>query len=122
MSDQYSVRLENRHGKLVEEAEETGIADNQTEAFKTLLEGGALYYGLNGSAGRTRLRRLVARAADAFAFGGVVFLGLTFLLPLEVRLVALSATWGVAVLLFGLDRVLAHYEPRVSARLWGGKA
>lgn len=123
MADPTPVRYEQRHHEAAEEAQEVGMAPNQSEAFKTLVEAGAKHHGLNGHDGTTRLRSVVKRLADAFGFAGIVFLGLTFWFPVEVRAVALASTWGVAVVLYGLDRVLARVEPRVSARIpWGGEA
>lgn len=117
------IRLEQRHQDAIEEAEEVGLGSNGQEAARALLDAGAKHHGLNGHSGDTRLQGVVRRLADAFAFAGVVFIGLTFWFPLEVRAVALASTWGVAVVLYGLGRVLARVEPRVSVRIpWGGVA
>jgi hypothetical protein len=123
MSDHFTIRFEQKYTDLIDEAEDAGLGSNGTEAVKALLDAGAMHHGLNGHAGNTQLQRVVSRLADAFAFAGIIFIGLTFWFSVEVRAVALASTWGAAVVLYGLDRVLARYEPRMSARLpWGGGA
>lgn len=115
--------VEQRQTEAVDQVQELGLAENKSEALRTLVNEGEVSLGLNGHDGATRLQSVVKRLADAFGFAGIVFLGLTFWFPVEVRAVALASTWGVAVVLYGLDRVLARVEPRVSARLpWGGVA
>lgn len=114
-----SIDLEQRHYRLAEEMEENGDADNQSEAIRTAIDAGGKAMGyLNGEKHDTRLRTISRRFADAFALLGLMWLGLTFFLPVEMRMFAVGP-FAASVACLAIDRGLAAVEPRVTRRLSG---
>lgn len=116
------IGLEERQLDAIEEAEELGIGANEQEAARALIDRGARSYGLNGHGeGDTRLRRAVRRSADALGTVSILVLGASLSWPDEIRTVFVLLPLVSALVMYGLDRVLGAYEPRVSAWLSRGE-
>ena len=119
MAKRVTVRLENGQKHAFEEMERDGAADSQSEALRRALNVGLAELGyLNGQNRDTRIRMVARRFADAFALLGVLLLGTTFWLPLEIRMYVV-APFAMALACWGLDRFLEGHEPAVSNRLAG---
>lgn len=117
MGEHKSVRLEKKQLDAISEMAEDGVADNESEALRNALDVGLHEYGyLNGGTQDTLLRQLTRRVGDAFGLLGILWLGVTFVYPIELRAFAIPI-FLVALGLYGLDRLLAGFEPGVSKRL-----
>ena len=120
-----NYRLEQDQIEAIDEAEELGLADNEPGAARFLIDEGARSRGLNGhGTANTTLRAVVRRAADSFAMFAIMTMAALYFMPVPTS-ARLLVVWPFAtsVALYGIDRVLASYEPGLSARLpWGGKA
>ena len=118
-------RLEQHQIEAIQEAEELGLAENEPGAARLVIDEGAQSLGLNGHADPdTALRAVVRRAADSFAMFAIMTMAALYFMPVPTS-ARLLVVWPFAtsVALYGIDRVLASYEPGLSARLpWGGKA
>lgn len=120
MGVQTTANLESGQKKALEQMVEDEVADTQSEALRRTLNIGLADLGyLNGTPvdnGDTRLRAAARRFTDAFALLGVLLIGVTFFLPLEMRMFVI-APFGAALACHSIDRALASYEPAVSRRL-----
>lgn len=115
-----SVNLESGQKEAFDRMIDDEEADTQSEALRRTVSIGLAELGyLNGTppdTGDTRLRATARRFADAFGLLGLFLVGVTFWLPLELRMYVV-APFGAAIACHALDRVLETYEPAVSRRL-----
>jgi hypothetical protein len=121
MPDKVSVDLEKGQKGAFEKMEERGDADNQSEAMRRCINIGLAELGyLHGDPrdvdGETPLRTVARRFADAFALVGLILVGFTFVYPLGLRAIA-AFPFAASLGCYGIDRVLATYEPAVTRRL-----
>lgn len=110
-----SIALENRHFDIAEEMVDNGDVDNQSEMVRTAIDHYAHTrgYHTNGDKHQTRLRTLLRRLGDAFGLLAVLWIGLTFYYPLELRGFAIPFLL-VALTFHATDRLLATREPALS--------
>jgi hypothetical protein len=76
MAEHKSARFEKAQLNAIEQAQQLGLADNQTEAMKLLINAGAAEHGiLNGNAKttvrRSQVRRLMQDVSNAAAYLGL---------------------------------------------------
>lgn len=117
MAETYSARLTPQQEEALEAMSDNGDADNTSEALRMALDEGLIELGYrNGAKQETRLRATIQRFADAFGLLGIIVVGVTWLYPLGFRMWAIPI-FLIALTLYGLDRLLADYEPDVSNRI-----
>jgi len=120
MGSRETVRLENKQMEAAAEMERQGEADNKSEALRTAMNVGFSEMGyLNGNgreAQDTRLRAAASRFGEAFGLLGFMWIGVSFFMPLEFRMLAI-APFAASAACFGLDRLLESVEPAVSQRI-----
>ena len=119
MAERTSVHLEQHQLDVIEDMAEEGKADNESEALRMFLNAGMREYGYrNGESNQTVLRTVIHEMAKLFFVSGLVLLGVTYFLPVELRLVAVGPIFS-GLFLLGVDRALESVEPRVSKKLRG---
>jgi hypothetical protein len=101
----------------LEEMSESGDADNQSEALRSVVTAGLHQKGyLTANGRKTPLREASRRLGETFALLGVIWLGVSFWLPIEMRSLVV-APLAASVACFGIERALRTWEPAVSKRL-----
>jgi len=119
MAQSVSGRLDDDIVDGLEEMTDNGDAENISEALRMTCSAGLRQYGYYwGEKRDTRLRKTVRRFIDAFALLGVMWIGVSFWLPLELRALA-AAPFAASAACLSIDRVLATHEPAVSNWLAG---
>lgn len=117
MGERKSIRLERKQLDGISAMVEGGDADNDSEALRTALNAGLAELGYrNGERNDTTLRMASRRFADAFSLLGVMWLGMSFWLPIEFRIYAVGP-FAASVACLAIDRGLQAHEPRVSRRI-----
>lgn len=117
MAERKTVHLEKQQLEGLDGMVEAEMADNSSEALRNALNVGLTKYGmLNDGHYDTRLRQTARRFGDAFALLAVLSFGLTFMYPVEFRLLAV-APLAMSLGCYALDRVLKLKEPGVSKAL-----
>jgi len=120
MGERKSIRLENKQLDAAGEMERQGEADNRSEALRTAINVGFSEMGYLNGDGRetqdTRLRAVASRFGEAFGLLGLMWVGVSFFMPLEFRMLAI-APFAASAACFGLDRLLESVEPAVSQHL-----
>lgn len=117
MADKVDVRLSSDQMNSLQAMQDEGLADNRSDAIRTALDRGFVQLGYrNGQKRDTRLRLVTRRLADAFALLGVMWIGLSFWLPIEYRAYAVAPLLA-SVTCLTIDRVLQSHEPAISRRL-----
>ncbi len=119
MTDRLTGKFDQDHVDGFEAMQEAGDADSYSEAIRIACNVGLQNLGyINSERKQTRLRELTRRFADAFALLGLMWLGVSFWLPLEVRMFAI-APFAASVTCYVLDRLLKTLEPAVTKRISG---
>lgn len=119
MAETYTARLTKEQEDAIDDMVDSKKADNDSEALRMLLTAGMREYGYrNGETNQTVLRTTVHEMAKLFFTAGVVLLGVTYFMPVELRLVAAGPIFS-GLFLLGVDRALESVEPRVSKKLRG---
>jgi hypothetical protein len=119
MAQQKNTRLERHQLQAIEDMVDRGIADNESEAHRMLLNAGKREYGYkNGGYTDTMLRLATFRVGVLLAIAGIVGLAFTFAYPVSARLPSF-AVLVVGAGLYGVSSVLERHEPQVSQRLKG---
>ena len=117
MASRKTVRLNKTQENAITDMAERGIADNESEALRTMLNAGMHEYGYNnGEYRNTNLRSVVQEATRILLYAGIAWLGLTVFLPLQFRALSVVLVVG-GVFLLGVDQLLKRVEPRVTDSL-----
>lgn len=119
MAETYTARLTKEQEDAIDDMVGSDKADNDSEALRMLITAGMREYGYrNGETNQTVLRTAIQEMAKWFFISGFVLLGVTYFLPVELRLVAVGPIFS-GLFLSGVDRALESVEPRVSKKLRG---
>lgn len=124
MSRNASIQLDQHQLDAFQNMKDEEIGDTHTERHKMVLDRGFRELGyIDGSYPDTVLRSAFRRLADSFAIVGLMMVGLTLFMPLEVRALALGP-FIASIACYTIDRVLKRVEPSVSNRLmfWRGES
>lgn len=117
MAELKSIRLEKHQIDAIEDMEERGDADTQTEAHKRLLNAGLREFGyFNGEYTDTALKSIVGQLSTYMLVAGVVWTGLTWYYPRVYAMPAIGLFLS-GLFLGGVERALQDYEPRVTNKL-----
>jgi hypothetical protein len=100
----------------LDEMVECGEAASVSDAVEQTVRDGLEQRGYIGGVRDTPLRRLFRRFSDALALVGMVWLGLTFLMPVGFRALAIPF-FASAIALHAGHKLLGAKEPAVSKRL-----
>lgn len=108
MSTHKSIRLEKQHEDAIEDLDNRGVADNESEAHRMLLAAGMREFGYEagGYQAASPLSWVAGEFARAFAWIGVAWLALTALFPVVWRMgavFALLASLGCVVVRHVVD-------------------
>lgn len=108
MGEQERLYLDRQHRNALDRMEQTGPAENRSEAAKRLIEAGAERKGCwNGSTNGRGIKRLTAEFSRAFAWIGIAILALTLFAPVEFRwpaVFAFFAAFGCSGLYVAVDQ------------------
>jgi len=116
-----SVRLDKHQEDAIGDMTDRGVADNDTEALKQFLNAGMAEYGYEHGHRRSNpLATIAAEFARAFAWIGVGWLALTWLLPIEFRVGAIFALLASLGSL-GVKHIAEEYDIGVDKTLVGGE-
>jgi len=119
MAERKSVHLEQHQLEAIEDMVNRGLADNESEAHRILLNEGKRGYGYkNGSYSDTVLKSVCGEMSKLFLLAGVVLVGVTYFYPVSLRLVALGPIIS-GLFLLGVERILESHEPKVTNTLRG---
>jgi len=125
MAELKSTRLEKQQLDAIEDMDERGLADNESEAHRMLLNAGMHEYGYkNGDYTETALQQSLEKISWLLMLGGVMGLAFTIWYPVSARI----PSFAVLVTGFGLWRLalfVESREPDLSNRLksvFGGEA
>ena len=119
MAQVKSARFTKEQEEAIEDMVERGMADNESEAHRMLVNSGMREYGYqNGSYADTALKSFVTRAAWLLTVAGLVGLAFTFAYPVPARIPSF-AVLVVGVVLFPIREWLESREPDVSNKLKG---
>lgn len=117
MGETLSGHVDTDQVEAIQEMVEAGEADNQSEAIRRALRVGLSEMGYhNGVRTDTQLRTVARRFRDAFLLLGVLWVGVSFWLPIGWRSLA-AAPVAAGLACHVIDRGLARREPDVSNRL-----
>lgn len=105
-----TAKLDESQVEHLKEMEEKGEAGSISEAVRMEIGRGG------GVTAETTLKRFVSRSADSLGMLGVIWVGMTFVYPLEFRAFAIPI-FMVALSLHVVDRILAAHEPEVTRRI-----
>lgn len=123
MGKSYSVRLPQRQEEVIEDMQDRGDADSDTEALRELIDAGMAQYGYRGrQKAETPLKQATSRFAWVFALIGLTWLATTVYLPVSLRVPAVFAFMASAGL-FAFEKILESHEPGITnqlRRLYGG--
>jgi len=119
MAKQKNTRLEKHQLEAISDMVDRGLADNESEAHRMLLNEGKRAYGYkNGSYSDTALKRICGELAKAFALIGIVLVGVTYFYPVSFRILAIGPLVSSGFL-FAVESLLESYEPKVSNKIKG---
>jgi len=125
MAETKSARFSREQTEAIEDMVDKGLADNQSEAHRMLVNAGMHEYGYsNGGYSETALKRICGELAKAFLLVGVVLVGVTYFYPITFRVLAVGPIVS-GLFLLGVESVLENVEPKVSnriKRLLGGES
>jgi hypothetical protein len=125
MAKQKNTRLEKHQLEAISDMVDRGLADNESEAHRMLLNEGKRAYGYkNGGYSDTALKQACGKLARAFLLIGVVLIGVTYFYPITFRILAVGPILS-GLFLLGVESLLESHEPKVSnriKRLFGGEA
>jgi len=127
MAEVKSVRLTRPQLDGIEEIVEDGRADNDSEALRVAVDSGLVEMGYRGPVESDDndvypgVRAAARRFRDAFVLLGVMWLGVSFWLPLELRIYAVGP-FAAAVACDGFDRGLSQWGHVLEARAGRGAA
>ena len=119
MAETKGARLTRRQIDAIDDMVERGVADNESEALRSLVDEGMRVHGYRaGRNGNTKLKTMSKELAKLFSYAGMAWLAFFWAFPVGFRLpgvLVLIAAMGM----IGTYLVLDKYEPAVSARLFG---
>jgi hypothetical protein len=120
MADTFGVRLSRRQQDSIEAMTESGEADNQSEALRTAIDVGLHELGYRGGKpvdnSPAGLQMAARRFRDAFALLGVMWVGLSFVMPLELRALAI-VPFASSLACVGIDQAVESWgDPLASLR------
>jgi len=119
MAETKSARFSREQTEAIEDMVEKGLADNQSEAHRMLVNAGMHEYGYaNGGYSETALKRICGELAKAFMLVGIVLVGVTYFYPVSFRILAIGPLVSSGFL-FAVESVLESHEPKVSNKIKG---
>jgi hypothetical protein len=117
MAQQKNTRLEKHQLDAISDMVDRGVADNESEAHRMLLNAGKREYGYkNGGHADTLLKRGLSKIGVLLALTGIIGLAFTFAYPVPARVPSFSVLIVGAGMYAG-SGVLEEYEPDVSRKL-----
>jgi len=120
MAEVKSARLTRPQLDAIEEMVDEGRADNASEALRVAVDSGLVEMGYRGAAASDTddtypgVRAAARRFRDAFVLLGVMWLGVSFWLPLELRIYA-TGPFAAAVACDGIERSINRWGHRVGS-------
>jgi len=118
MAEVKSARLTRPQLDAIEAMVEDGTADNASEALRVAVDSGLVEMGYRGGVEPTStdpypgVRAAARRFRDAFVLLTVMWVGVSFWLPLELRIYAV-APFGAAVASDTVDRAVSRWGHRI---------
>ena len=119
MAQQKNTRLEKHQLDAIADMVDRGLADNESEAHRMLLNAGKEEFGYkNGQTVTTdtALNRLTQKFGYVFALIGIVWLATTITYPVSLRMPAIAAL-SSSVSCFAMHKALDAREPAVTNKL-----
>jgi len=112
-----SGNVEEEHKDSLDDMADNGPCSSRSEAVARAVDAGLAELGYaDGAQRETGLREIVQQAYRGSLWALVLLLGLTWLGPVESRLVVLALT-PIPAALWALDRALHRVEPRATRLL-----
>lgn len=119
MAETRGARFNREQVQAIEDMVDKGIADNQSEAHRMLVNAGMHEYGYtNGGYSETALKTVCGEMAKLFLVSGLILVGVTYFYPVQLRLLAVGPIVS-GLFLMGVERVLESHEPKVTNALRG---
>ncbi len=122
MGKPYSIRFNPSQEEAIEDLQDRGKAESDSQAHRLLVNAGMQQYGyrVDGAHGNTWLKRLAGELARLFAYLGVGWLAFFALFPVQFRMIGVAIV-VLAVAMTALRLVLGQVEPRVTHALQRGE-
>ena len=114
--DTVSTRVdESTHEQIQELRDDCDSAESKADAVEIAVQTGLneLGYDDSGQAPKTGLRKITQQAYQGSVWAIILLIGMTWLGPLESRLLVVGLV-PIPAALWGLDQLLARLEPSVS--------